>query len=359
MPAAVTADPPPAGARTRSPDRLWQLARAVLFELDPERAHEIALGAMELPGAHRLLRRRYGSRAGNGAVATAATVMGLEFPNRVGLAAGLDKNGSHIDALGALGFGHLEVGTVTPRPQPGNPKPRMFRLTAHEALVNRMGFNNDGVDALVERASRRRWTGVLGVNIGKNAATPNECATDDYLHCLGRVWPVADYVSVNISSPNTAGLRDLQHGDALARLLDALGEARERLATEHGVRRPIVVKIAPDMDDDALDGFASAVTERGIDGVICGNTTRARDAVAGHLHAREDGGLSGAPLRALADDRLAALRAVLPTSVALFGAGGVDSFEAGAAKLRAGADLVQVYTGLIYRGPALIGELLQ
>ena len=352
-------DPPPGDTPPSSPDRLWQLARAVLFELDPERAHEIALGAMELPGAHGLLRRRYGSRAGSGPAAGAATIMGLEFPNRVGLAAGLDKDGAHIDALGALGFGHLEVGTVTPRAQPGNPKPRMFRLTAHAALVNRMGFNNDGVDALVERASRRCWTGVLGVNIGKNAATPNERATDDYLHCLERVWPVADYVSVNISSPNTAGLRDLQHGDALARLLDALCAARERLAAEHGKRRPVVVKIAPDMDDEGLDGFASAVARRGIDGVICGNTTRTRDAVAGHLHAREDGGLSGAPLRPLADERLVALRSRLPDSVALFGAGGIDSFEAGAAKLDAGADLVQVYTGLIYRGPALIQELLQ
>lgn len=340
------------------PDRLWALARAALFELDPERAHELALAAMELPGAHRLLARRYGRAAAPDAAA-GVRVMGLDFPNRVGLAAGLDKDGAHVDALGALGFGHLEVGTVTPLPQAGNPKPRMFRLAPHGALINRMGFNNAGVDALVERASRRRWRGVLGINVGKNAATPNERAVDDYLACLERVWPVADYVAVNISSPNTANLGDLQHGDALARLLDALVEARERLAAEHGVRRPIAVKIAPDLDDAALDDFCAAVVERGIDGVIAGNTTRARAAVADHLHAPEAGGLSGAPLRILADERLEAVRARLPGGVALIGVGGVDSGEAAAGKLARGADLVQLYSGLIFRGPALVREAIE
>ena len=342
-------------------DRLWSLVRAALFELDPERAHDLALRAMELPGARALTARRYGGAAPDdpGAATVPVRVMGLELPNRVGLAAGLDKDGAHVDALGALGFGHLEVGTVTPRPQPGNPGPRMFRLEAHGALINRMGFNNAGVDALVERVSRRRWRGVLGVNVGKNASTPNERATDDYVTCLERAWPVADYVAVNVSSPNTAGLRELQHGDALARLLDALCDARERLATRHGVRRPIAVKIAPDMDDAALDGFADAAVVRGIDAVIVGNTTRERRIVAGHLHAPEAGGLSGTPLRPLADDRLAAARARLPAGVALVGVGGVDSGAAAAAKIALGADLVQLYTGLIYRGPGLVRETVR
>ena len=342
-------------------DRLWSLVRAALLELDPERAHDLALRAMELPGARALTARRYGGAAPDDPIAATAPVrvMGLELPNRVGLAAGLDKDGAHVDALGALGFGHLEVGTVTPRPQPGNPRPRMFRLEAHGALINRMGFNNGGVDALVERVSRRRWRGVLGVNVGKNASTPNERAVDDYVTCLERAWPVADYVAVNVSSPNTAGLRDLQHGDALARLLDALCDARERLATRHGVRRPIAVKIAPDMDDAALGGFADAAVVRGIDAVIVGNTTRQRIAVAGHLHAPEAGGLSGAPLRGLADDRLAAARARLPAGVALVGVGGVDSGAAAAAKIALGADLVQLYTGLIYRGPGLVRETVR
>ena len=337
-------------------DRLWSLVRAALFELDPERAHDLALRATELPGARALTARRYGGAAAD---ETPVRVMGLELPNRIGLAAGLDKDGAHVDALGALGFGHLEVGTVTPRPQPGNPRPRMFRLQAHGALINRMGFNNAGVDALVARVSRRRWRGVLGVNVGKNASTPNERAVDDYVTCLERAWPVADYVAVNVSSPNTAGLRELQHGDALARLLDALADARERLATRHGVRRPIAVKIAPDMDDAALDGFADAAVRRGIDAIIVGNTTRDRPSVAGHLHAPEAGGLSGAPLRALADDRLAAARARLPGRVALVGVGGVDSGAAAAGKIALGADLVQLYTGLIYRGPALVGEAVR
>ena len=340
-------------------DRTWSLARAALFELDPERAHDLALAVMEMPGARALLARRYGATARTARAGAPVRVMGLDFPNRVGLAAGLDKDGAHVDALGALGVGHLEVGTVTPRAQPGNPKPRMFRLERHGALINRMGFNNDGVDALVERVSRRRWRGVLGINVGKNASTPNERAVDDYVTCLERVWPVADYVAVNISSPNTAGLRELQHGDALEALLDALGDARERLATEHGRRLPIAVKIAPDMDDAALDGFAAAVAARAIDAVIVGNTTRGRAPVAGHLHAPEAGGLSGTPLRALADDRLAAVRARLPEDVALIGVGGIDSGAAAAVKVGLGADLVQVYTGLIYRGPALVGEAVR
>ena len=236
----------------------------------------------------------------------------------------------------------------------------MFRLEAHGALINRMGFNNAGVDALVERVSRRRWRGVLGVNVGKNASTPNERAVDDYVTCLERAWPVADYVAVNVSSPNTAGLRDLQHGDALARLLDALCDARERLATRHGVRRPIAVKIAPDMDDAALGGFADAAARaRHRRRDRRQHDARADRVVAGHLHAPEAGGLSGAPLRRLADDRLAAARARLPAGVALVGVGGVDSGAAAAAKIALGADLVQLYTGLIYRGPGLVRETVR
>lgn len=330
-------------------DVLFGVVRRVLFELDPERAHDLALRALDWPGMSRLLARYRRDDA-------PFRCMDLDFPNRVGLAAGLDKNGDHIDALGAIGFGHLEIGTVTPRAQPGNPRPRIFRLENRHALVNRLGFNNLGVDHLVERATARRYGGILGINIGKNATTPNERAADDYLACLERVWSVADYVTINISSPNTTGLRDLQHGDSLARLLDALVDARERLSTEHGARRPIAVKIAPDMSDAELDDFCAAVTSRRIDGVITGNTTRRRDVIEGHLYARETGGLSGAPLRPIADERLAAVRARLGAGTALIGVGGIGCGADAAAKRRIGADLVQLYTGFIFHGPALVRD---
>lgn len=325
----------------------------MLFELDPERAHDLAMAALELPGMHRWLARRVPT-------GTRASLMGLDFDNRVGLAAGFDKNGDHIDALFALGFGHLEIGTVTPRPQAGNPTPRLFRLTPHHALINRLGFNNQGVDHLVARVEQRRANGVLGINIGKNAVTPNERAADDYRHCLQRVWPVADYVTLNISSPNTQGLRDLQHGKALRTLLDAVADEAQALSTRHARRVPMAVKIAPDLSDDELDDTIAALVERPFAALIVGNTTRERAAVDGHLHAREAGGLSGAPLRGLADDRLkAAADRVAGTDLVVFGVGGIDSGEAAARKRTLGADLVQLYTGFIYHGPAVVRAAIE
>lgn len=337
--------------RSAPSDPLFAIGRAILFELDPERAHDLALALLDRPSVQRLMRRRY---AVDG---RPVERLGLRFPNPVGLAAGLDKNGDHIDALGALGFGALEIGTVTPRPQPGNPVPRLFRLTAHGALINRFGFNNKGVDHLVRQVERRRWRGPLGINVGKNAATPIERATDDYVACLERVYPHADWVTVNISSPNTANLRALQHGDALERLLARLKETQASLATRHGRHVPIAVKIAPDLDDAGLDAFCGAVTAHDVEAVISGNTTNAREGVRGHLYARETGGLSGAPLKPLADARLAALAERLAgTDVTLIGVGGVSRGADVATKLALGAHLVQLYTGLIFHGPALIRD---
>lgn len=336
---------------------MWALLRAILFELDPERAHDLALNALEWPGVRQWLSRATGSHTDPD-----INCLGLSFSNRVGLAAGLDKNGDHIDALGALGFGHIEVGTVTPKPQAGNPKPRMFRLTDHQALINRMGFNNKGVAHLVAQAKKRQWRGVLGINIGKNASTPNEEAARDYQTCLEQVWPHADYITVNISSPNTVGLRDLQQGEALRRLLDAITDRAESLATQHGTRVPVMVKIAPDMDDIALADCVAAITERSIAGMIVGNTTQRRDAVTNHLYAREAGGLSGKPLQALADERLSATRSLLDqqsSDMALVGVGGIHDGDGAAAKRQRGADLVQLYTGFIYRGPSLVAEAVQ
>ena len=342
-------------SRTPASDPLWRLLRSILFELDPERAHDLALRALEWPGVTRWLARRAPSTG------TPIALMGLAFANRVGLAAGLDKNGDHIDALGALGFGHIEIGTVTPKPQNGNPRPRMFRLTDHQALINRMGFNNKGVAHLVAQAEQRRWQGVLGINIGKNATTPNEQAADDYLACLDQVWPVADYVTINISSPNTANLRDLQQGAELHRLLDALGDRAASLGAQHDRRVPMLIKIAPDMNDADLDDFVDAVTTRDIAGVIAGNTTRERDRVAGNLYAREAGGLSGKPLLPLADAKLAAVRTRLDarnSSASLIGVGGIYNADSAAGKRALGADLVQLYTGFIYAGPSLITQAM-
>ncbi len=335
---------------------LWRALRAILFQLDPERAHDVALKALEWPGVTGAISPRVHSA--NDPV----HCMGLEFANRIGLAAGLDKNGDHIDALGALGFGHIEIGTVTPKAQAGNPKPRMFRLVDHEALINRMGFNNKGVAHLVRQAESRQWGGVLGINIGKNASTPNERAADDYIACLDAVWPVADYVTVNISSPNTAGLRDLQHGRVLRELLDAIANRADALSAQHSREVPIMIKIAPDMDDEALADFITAVAERAIAGVIVGNTTQQRDVVAGHRFAAEAGGLSGKPLQALADTRLRAARACLDerqSSACLVGVGGVHNASSAAAKCALGANLVQLYTGFIYGGPALVRDAIE
>lgn len=331
---------------------LYRLARKALFATDPERAHGLTLEGLRLGhrfGATGWVRQRGG---------TPVRCMGLDFPNPVGVAPGLDKNADYFEALGGLGFGFVEVGTVTPRPQPGNPRPRVFRLPEAEAMINRLGFNNKGVDHLVERVRQRQYDGVLGINIGKNATTPIQAAADDYLHCLDRVYPHADYVTVNISSPNTRNLRDLQAGSALNDLLERLAKRRHELSKRHGRRVPLAVKVAPDLDEPALDGLAAAVSRHEIDAVIATNTTLSRDGVEALPHAGEAGGLSGAPLKARADTTLAALRGRLPGEIALIGVGGITRGSDAADKRRLGASLVQFYTGMVYRGPALLGECL-
>ena len=292
-------------------------------------------------------------------VADPVTLAGLAFPNRIGLAAGLDKNGRCIDAFGAMGFGSIEVGTVTPLAQPGNPKPRMFRLPEATALINRLGFNNDGLAAFVRNVRQARFRdggGILGLNIGKNAATPIERAADDYLACLAGVYPHADYVTINISSPNTKNLRDLQGDALLDALLAAIAGRRGELAEEHGRTVPIFVKVAPDLDAGQVDALAATLHRHRIDGVIATNTTLARDAVASLRHGQESGGLSGAPLLAASNAVVARFRAALGASFPIIGVGGVTRAADALAKRAAGADIVQIYTGFIYRGPALVGE---
>lgn len=283
--------------------------------------------------------------------------MGLDFPNPVGLAAGLDKNGDYIDALAALGFGFIEVGTVTPRPQPGNPRPRLFRLPEARAIINRMGFNNHGVDYLLAKVRQARYRGVLGINIGKNADTPVERAADDYLIGLRKVYTAASYVTVNISSPNTANLRSLQEGAALTALLGRLKQEQRALAEQHQKYVPLAVKIAPDLGAEAVAEMAAVIRESGIDAVIATNTTLAREAVAQLPHGGETGGLSGAPLTRRATEVVGELHAVLGDTVPIIAAGGIMDGADAVAKLRAGASLVQVYSGLIYRGPALVREV--
>ncbi len=329
---------------------MYALARSILFRLDAETAHGRALGALDL--AHRL---KLGGCLGGRRVDDPVTLMGLRFPNRVGLAAGLDKNADHLDALGALGFGFVEVGTVTPRAQEGNPRPRLFRLPECGAIINRMGFNNAGVDHLIERVKASRFDGVIGINIGKNLTTPVERAVDDYLICLEKVHAHAHYVTVNISSPNTPGLRNLQFGEHLDALLGTLREAGARLDQSAGRRVPLAVKIAPDMSEEEVGLVAQSIARSGIDAVIAANTTVARDAVAGLPHADEQGGLSGRPVFEASNRVVRALRRHLP-ELPIIGVGGIDSGKAAVAKVAAGADLVQLYTGFIYRGPALVGE---
>ena len=334
---------------------MYGLARPLLFALDAERAHGLGLASLEAA-----YRSGLNPLVGAAPKPLPTKAFGLAFPNPVGLAAGLDKNGAHIDALLALGFGFVEVGTVTPRPQPGNPKPRMFRLPRHEAVINRLGFNNDGVDALVRNVERaRRRNGLLGINIGKNKDTPNESAEDDYLHCLRKVYPLADYVTVNISSPNTAGLRELQEEQALRRLVSVLREAQEALAGVHGKRVPMLVKIAPDLSESDIDAAGRVLGDLQVDGVIATNTTIAREGVEGARHAGEVGGLSGAPLMAKSTSVLRMLRTRLPEAIPLVGVGGILHGADAATKQAAGATLVQLYTGLVYRGPALVGECVE
>ena len=333
---------------------LYALARPLLFSLDPEEAHNLTLPALRRAaglGMTRLLRRP---------LPDPRTVMGITFPNPVGLAAGLDKDGAYIDGLAALGFGFIEIGTVTPRAQPGNPKPRMFRLPEANAIINRMGFNNGGVDAFVRnvQASKfyRNREGVLGLNIGKNADTPIERAADDYLICLEKVYPYASYVTVNISSPNTKNLRQLQGASELDALLSTLKDAQQRLADRHKRYVPIALKIAPDVDGEQVKNIADALLRHRFDAVIATNTTIMRDAVQGMLHADEAGGLSGAPVFEASNQVIRALKAELGEAVPIIGVGGILSGADARAKVDAGAKLVQLYSGLIYRGPALIRE---
>ena len=330
----------------------YALARPFLFGLDPEHAHELTLNSIA-----RMQNTPLQCVWSQARVNDPVEIAGLRFPNRIGLAAGLDKNGRCIDGLGAMGFGFIEVGTVTPKGQPGNPKPRMFRLPQANALINRLGFNNDGLDAFIANVKRARFRqngGILGLNIGKNAATPIERAADDYLLCLDGGYPHADYVTLNISSPNTKNLRALQSDDALDALLGAVQERRESLATQHGRRVPIFLKIAPDLDEGQVDVIAATCRRHAVDGVIATNTTITRDAVKGMQHGEEAGGLSGAPVFAASNRVIAQLRAALGSTYPIVGVGGVMSASDAKAKIAAGANLVQIYTGFIYEGPALV-----
>lgn len=332
----------------------YALTRPFLFGLDPEQAHELTLGALA-----RVQRTPLACVIAQPRVDDPVTVAGLRFPNRLGLAAGLDKNGRCIDAFGTMGFGFVEVGTVTPKAQPGNPKPRMFRLPDAQALINRLGFNNEGLEAFVANVKRARFRsqgGILGLNIGKNAATPIERAVDDYLLCLDGVYPHADYVTVNISSPNTKNLRALQSDEALDALLGAIQARRAELERRHARRVPIFVKIAPDLDEAQVGVIAATLTKNGIDGVVATNTTIAREAVRHLPHGQEAGGLSGAPVAEASNRVIAQLRAALGPGFPIIGVGGVMSGADALAKRKAGADLVQIYTGFIYRGPELVTE---
>jgi len=330
---------------------MYPILRPFLFAFDPETAHDLAFATLD--GATRLGLAAAFTRH---VAASPVTAMGLEFPNRVGLAAGLDKNAAHIDGLATLGFGFIECGTVTPRAQPGNPKPRIFRLPEAEALINRMGFNNDGVERFLANATRAAWRGILGLNIGKNFDTPNARAIDDYIAGLRAVYPRASYVTVNISSPNTKGLRELQAEDALTALLAALKTEQRKLADRHGKYTPIAIKIAPDLTRAAIDGIAKLVVRHRIDGVVATNTTVARDAVRGIRHADEAGGLSGRPLREQSTLVVRMLAQALDGALPIIGVGGILSGADAKEKIDAGATLVQIYTGLIYRGPDLVAE---
>ncbi|APR05440.1 quinone-dependent dihydroorotate dehydrogenase [Thauera chlorobenzoica] len=330
---------------------LYDIARPLLFSLDAETAHELTLHALALAG--RLL------PPGKPETASAVEVMGLRFPNRIGLAAGLDKNGEAIDGLARMGFGFIEIGTVTPRPQPGNPRPRMFRLPEAHAIINRMGFNNHGVDALLAHVRTAKYRGILGINIGKNFDTPIERAADDYLACLDKVYAQASYVTVNISSPNTQNLRQLQGESELDDLLGRLKVAQARLADTHGRYVPLTLKIAPDLDDAQIVNIADALRRHRIDAVIATNTTIARDKVQGLPHGNEQGGLSGAPVFDASTAVVRQLAGALAGEVPIIAAGGVLDGAGARAKIDAGAVLVQLYSGLVYRGPALVRECVR
>ena len=327
---------------------LYSLARPLLFSLAPERAHELTLSLLKSGHKMGLMRQQMAAKP--------VTCMGIEFPNPVGLAAGLDKNGAYIDALAALGFGFIEIGTITPRPQAGNPHPRLFRLPQAKAIINRMGFNNDGVDKLIENVKAAKFKGVLGINIGKNADTPVEKAVDDYLICLEKVYNYASYITVNISSPNTKNLRSLQSGDALTELLQTLKQRQLALAEEHQHYVPLVLKVAPDLEPSDIEFIAQQLLQFKIDGLIVTNTTLSREGVENLPHGDEAGGLSGAPVFEKSTACLAAFAKALEGKIPLIGVGGILSGEQAVAKRNAGATLVQVYSGLVYTGPELVKD---
>ena len=333
---------------------MYSILRNLLFRLDAEVSHEFSLDMLGAAERLKLLELFVTQPAYN-----PIEVMGLRFPNPVGLAAGLDKNGDYFNALGALGFGFVEIGTVTPRPQSGNPQPRLFRIPEREAIINRMGFNNKGVDHLVAQVRKRRYQGILGINIGKNATTPVENAADDYLIGMRKVYEHADYITVNVSSPNTPGLRDLQFGDSLNRLLETLKKEQLLLQEAHQRYVPVAVKIAPDMDDIAIAQVATALTEQGMDGVIATNTTIGREGVEGCPNGEEAGGLSGLPVRDKSTRVIAGLHSHLGGKLPIIGVGGIFDGPSAVEKLNAGASLVQIYSGFIYQGPAVVREVAE
>lgn len=334
-------------------ESFYPVLKPWLFRLDAERAHTLTVKMMIIAHRFGMLRSVVSSPQ------QSRSVMGLNFPNALGLAAGMDKSASAVEAWGALGLGAVEVGTLTPRPQPGNPKPRLFRLPEHEALINRMGFNNPGIQSAVAKLKHRRTKAVVGVNIGKNFDTPNEDAVKDYLICLKAAYPVADYIAVNISSPNTKGLRDLQAEGAVRELISALKKEQAVLKQEHGKQVPFLVKIAPDLNEMQIEALARVFNEQDIDGVIATNTTIDRTAITGHRLANETGGLSGAPVRERSNLVLQAFRTLLKEQIPLIGVGGIVCGKDAVEKMKAGAALVQVYSGLVYRGPGLVREVLE
>jgi dihydroorotate dehydrogenase len=333
---------------------IYSLVRPLLFALEAETAHHFTLDALRVLAGLGLA-----PSSGAAPLSCARRVIGLDFPNPVGLAAGLDKNGDYIDALARLGFGFIEIGTVTPRPQPGNPRPRLFRLPAARAVINRLGFNSAGVDRLVENVKRARYRGVLGINIGKNADTPIGRAADDYVACLRKVYPLASYVTVNISSPNTRDLRQLQQDTELDGLLGTLKAEQRRLADAHGKRVPLAVKVAPDLDAGEIAAIAGLLRRHRVEAVIATNTTTARDGVIGMAHADETGGLSGTPVTERSTRVVQELSNALQGELPVIGVGGIMSGADARGKIAAGASLVQLYTGLVYRGPALVRECVK
>lgn len=331
--------------------RLYRLVRPALFALPPEISHDFALDLLPFFHHWHLVRPFCGRT-----IQDPVELMGLKFINRVGLAAGLDKNARALGAFGAMGFGFVEAGTVTPRPQPGNPKPRMFRLPAAKAMINRMGFNNKGSDHMIDQLLNRQFKGPVGVNVGKNADTPIEQAATDYIAGMAAFWPIADYITINISSPNTQNLRQLQGGDSLDELLARVARERYELYRTFGRMVPVLLKIAPDLDDHQIAWVASRLIRYHIDGVIATNTTLSREAVQGLEHCQQTGGLSGAPVREASNRVIRALRQALPAGYPIIGVGGIMNAEDALSKIEAGADLVQIYTGLIYHGPGLVKE---